>query len=57
MWDKYNSVADSKAGKDLGTQFATGIFSWDGIRSVLVQAIKFLSGIALVIGAVMIIRA
>ena len=35
--------------------FATGIFTWDGILDYLVKIIRFLSQLALIIGAAMII--
>lgn len=57
--DRYNKVVDSseKWGykNDVGAQFATWIFSWDGVLSYFVYIVRFISQIGLVIGAGMII--
>lgn len=57
--DRYNQKADeyakSKKGPDTGSMFATGIFTRDGILDYVVYAIRFLSQIALIVGAGMII--
>lgn len=54
--DRYSAFV--KQGKmDLGTMFATGVFSWDAIKLLLSHTIRFLSQIWLLVGAIMIIVA
>lgn len=57
--DRYNKVVDSSGSwgykDDVGAQFATWIFSWDGVLSYFVYIVRFISQIGLVIGAGMII--
>lgn len=57
--DRYNKVVDSSSNwgykNDVGAQFATWIFSWDGVLSYFVYIVRFISQIGLVIGAGMII--
>ncbi len=54
--DRYNQQADG-LGNNLGDQFASGIMTWDTLIGYVVYLVRFLSQIALVIGAVMIIYA
>ncbi len=58
--DRYNKVTSTNSGNngykdDLWAQFATGIFSRDGILDYVVYIVRFISQMALVIGAGMII--
>jgi len=54
--DRYNQQADG-LGNNLGDQFASGIMTWDTLIGYVVYLVRFLSQIALVIGAIMIIYA
>lgn len=54
--DRYNNVAKDK-NTTLWDQFATGIFSWDGILEYIVYIVKFISEWGILVGALMIIRA
>ncbi len=54
VWDRYNKKTKAYSG-DLGAQFATGIFSRDGVLDYVVYIIRFISQMGLVIGAWMII--
>ncbi len=54
IWDEYNEVADVVE-DDPGTAFASGTFTWTTVMNYLKYLVKFLSGIGLVIWAVMII--
>lgn len=58
--DRYNKIVDTSTKQwgykdDVGAQFATWIFSWDGVLSYFVYIVRFISQIGLVIGAGMII--
>lgn len=53
--DRYNAQAEKN--KDIGTAFATGVFTRDTILDYLVYLIRFLSQIGILIGWVMIIYA
>lgn len=51
-----NQKADQYEDKgDLGAQFASGAFTWNTILNYVVYLVRFLSQIALVIGAAMIV--
>lgn len=56
VWDRYNTQADTLS-NSVGDQFASGIMTWDTLIRYIVYLVRFLSQIALVIGAVMIIYA
>jgi len=56
VWDRYNNQADTLS-NSVGDQFASGIMTRDTLIRYFVYLIRFLSQIALVIGAVMIIYA
>lgn len=53
--DRYNKTATKTYSWDLWAQFATGIFSRDGVLDYVVYIVRFISQMALVIGAGMII--
>lgn len=61
--DRYNAQAEKYDGtanrnnRDIGACFASGIFSWNCVLDYLVYIIKFLSEVALLIGAIMIMWA
>lgn len=58
VWSRYNKeLTKDKKELDLGTQFATWIFSWNSIKLYAAYIIRFLLQIGLLIGAVMIIVA
>jgi hypothetical protein len=56
VWDRYNTQADNLS-NSVGDQFASGIMTWDTLIRYVVYLVRFLSQIALVIGAIMIIYA
>lgn len=56
VWDRYNQQADTWW-NNLWNQFASGIMTWDTLIRYVVYLVRFLSQIALVIWAVMIIYA
>lgn len=56
VWDRYNNQADALS-DSVGDQFASWIMTWDTLIRYVVYLVRFLSQIALVIGAVMIIYA
>ena len=56
VWDNYNREADRLNG-NLGDQFASGIMTRDTLIQYIIYLVRFVSQIALVIGAVMIIYA
>ncbi len=56
VWDRYNNQANNLS-NSVGDQFASGIMTWDTLIRYVVYLVRFLSQIALVIGAVMIIYA
>lgn len=56
VWDRYNTEAD-RLSNSVGNQFASGIMTWDTLIRYIVYLVRFISQIALVIGAVMIIYA
>lgn len=54
--DQLNKKADKyEKDQDLGAQFASGAFTWNTILNYVVYLVRFLSQIALVIGAGMIV--
>lgn len=56
--DTLNQKAKKYEGSgDVGAQFASGAFTWNTILNYVVYLVRFISQIALVIGAFMIIRA
>ena len=56
VWDRLNSKANKYEDKqDLGAQFASGAFTWNTLLNYVVYLVRFLSQIALVIGAGMIV--
>lgn len=55
--DRYNNQANSGYKNDLGAQFATGTFSWNGIMWYLVLVIRLISQLALIVWACMIVFA
>lgn len=58
VWDKLNATAKRyESGGDIGAQFASGAFTRNTILNYVVYLVRFLSQIALVIGAAMIIYA
>jgi len=58
VWDKLNTNADKyEKNKDIGAQFASGAFTWNTLLNYVVYLVRFMSQIALVIGAAMIIWA
>jgi len=55
--DKLNQKAgEYEANGDLGAQFASGAFTWNTLLNYVVYLVRFLSQVALVIGAGMIVR-
>ena len=56
VWDRYNTQADQLS-SSVGDQFASGIMTRDTLIRYIVYLVRFLSQIALVIWAVMIIYA
>lgn len=56
VWDRYNTQADQLS-NSVGDQFASGIMTRDTLIRYIVYLVRFLSQIALVIWAVMIIYA
>lgn len=56
VWDRYNNQAD-RLSNSVGDQFASGIMTWDTLIRYVVYLVRFLSQIALVIWAIMIIYA
>jgi len=56
VWDRYNQQADGLS-NNLGDQFASGIMTWNTLIQYIVYLVRFLSQLALVIGAVMIVYA
>jgi hypothetical protein len=56
VWDRYNQQAESRSNQ-LGNQFASGIMTRDTLIGYIIYLVRFLSQIALVIGAIMIIYA
>jgi hypothetical protein len=54
--DRYNQQADNWS-NNLWNQFSSGIMTWDTLIGYTIYLVRFLSQIALVIGAVMIIYA
>lgn len=58
VWDVLNYKAQNYEEKgDLGAQFASGAFTWNTLLNYVVYLVRFLSQLALVIGAGMIIVA
>lgn len=56
VWDRYNNQADNLS-NSVGDQFASGIMTRDTLIRYIVYLVRFLSQIALTIGAIMIIYA
>lgn len=56
VWDRYNNQANNLS-NSVGDQFASGIMTWDTLIRYVVYLVRFLSQIALVIWAIMIIYA
>lgn len=58
VWDKLNEKAKQyEQNDDIGAQFASGAFTWNTLLNYVIYLVRFLSQIALVIGAMMIIYA
>lgn len=58
VWEKLNKkAAGYEEKKDIGAQFASGAFTWNTLLNYVVYLVRFMSQIALVIGAAMIIWA
>ena len=58
VWDKLNQKAGGyEKDGDIGAQFASGAFTWNTLLNYVVYFVRFISQIALVIGAGMIIWA
>lgn len=58
VWDKLNQkAAKYETGGDIGAQFASGAFTWNTILNYVVYLVRFLSQVALVVGAGMIVFA
>lgn len=58
VWDTLNGKANTYEKKgDIGAQFASGAFTWNTILEYIIYLVRFLSQLALVIGAAMIIFA
>lgn len=58
FWKDYNEAWDKfSKEKDLGSQIASGIVTWDSILLLVTRIVKFVSNAALVVGSLMIIYA
>lgn len=58
VWDKLNEKAKQyEENDDIGAQFASGAFTWNTLLNYVIYLVRFLSQLALVIGATMIIVA